>query len=44
LLIETSDRQAELTKAAMAGVGLTTSVASDENLDATVIIGRAEPH
>jgi release factor glutamine methyltransferase len=41
LLIETSDRQAELTKAAMAAVGLSTSIATDENMDATVIIGRA---
>lgn len=44
LLIETSDRQAELTKAAMVAAGLSTSVASDENLHATVIIGRAEPY
>jgi release factor glutamine methyltransferase len=41
LLIETSDRQAELTKAAMAAVGLSTRIASDDNLDATVVIGRS---
>jgi release factor glutamine methyltransferase len=41
LLIETSERQAPLTEAAMAAGGLTTSVASDDDLGATVVIGRA---
>jgi release factor glutamine methyltransferase len=40
LLIETSHRQAALTAAAMAVAGLEASTASDDNLDATVVIGR----
>jgi release factor glutamine methyltransferase len=40
LLIETSDRQAALTSAAMAAAGLTTSIATNDVLDATVVIGR----
>jgi len=40
LLIETSDRQAPLTSAAMAAAGLTTSIATNDMLDATVVIGR----
>lgn len=39
LLIETSERQAALTEAAMATAGLKTSIASDDDLDATVVIG-----
>jgi len=39
LLIETSERQAALTEAAMATVGLKTSIATDDDLDATVVIG-----
>jgi release factor glutamine methyltransferase len=41
LLIETSGRQAPLTAAAVAAAGLTPEVASDEELDATVVIGTA---
>jgi release factor glutamine methyltransferase len=41
LLIETSERQASLTSAAMAGAGLTTSTVRDDELDTTVVIGRA---
>jgi release factor glutamine methyltransferase len=41
LLIETSERQAPLTEAAMAAAGLATTVASDDDLDATVVAGRA---
>jgi len=41
LLIETSERQAPLTAAAMAAAGLTTSTAIDDDLDATVVIGHA---
>jgi release factor glutamine methyltransferase len=41
LLIETSDRQAPLTRAAMVGASLATTIASDDDLDATVVIGRA---
>jgi release factor glutamine methyltransferase len=41
LLIETSERQASLTSAAMAGAGLTTSTVRDDDLDTTVVIGRA---
>ena len=41
LLIETSERQAPLTEAAMAGAGLTTTVVSDDDLDTTVVIGQA---
>jgi release factor glutamine methyltransferase len=40
LLIETSDRQATLTGAAMAAAGLATSIASNDMLDATVVIGQ----
>jgi release factor glutamine methyltransferase len=40
LLIETSDRQAALTSAAMAAAGLTTSIVTNDILDATVVIGR----
>ena len=39
LLIETSDRQATLTGAAMEAAGLSTSVASSDILHATVVIG-----
>ena len=41
LLFETSERQAPLTEAAMTAAGLTTSVVSDDDLDTTVVIGRA---
>jgi release factor glutamine methyltransferase len=40
LLIETSDRQAALTRAAMEAAGLSTSIAGNDMLDATVVIGR----
>jgi release factor glutamine methyltransferase len=40
LLIETSDRQAALTAAAMAAAGLAVTITSDDDLDATVAIGR----
>jgi release factor glutamine methyltransferase len=40
LLIETSGRQAPHTAAAVAAAGLTARVAHDEELDATVVIGR----
>jgi release factor glutamine methyltransferase len=40
LLIETSERQAPLTEAAMAAAGLTTSVASDDDLKTTIVRGR----
>jgi release factor glutamine methyltransferase len=40
LLIETSERQAALTAAAMAAARLKTTIASDDELDATVVIGR----
>jgi release factor glutamine methyltransferase len=40
LLIETSERQAPLTAAAMAAAGLETAVASDDDLDTTVVTGR----
>jgi release factor glutamine methyltransferase len=40
LLIETSDRQAALTAAAMAEAGMSARIVSDDNLDATVVIGR----
>jgi release factor glutamine methyltransferase len=40
LLIETSDRQVALTSDAMAAAGLAIDIASDDNLDATVVIGR----
>jgi len=40
LLIETSERQAALTEAAMARAGLTTTVVTDGDLDTTVVIGR----
>jgi release factor glutamine methyltransferase len=39
LLIETSDRQAPLTAAAMTAGGLTAAVVSDHDLGATVVIG-----
>ena len=39
LLIETSERQAALTEAAMARAGLTTTVVTDGDLDTTVVIG-----
>ena len=41
LLIETSERQAPLTRAAMVAAGLATTIVSDDDLDATVVIGRA---
>ena len=41
LLIETSERQAPLTEAAMADAGLATSVISDDELETTVVAGRA---
>ena len=41
LLIETSERQAPLTEAAMAEAGLTTSVVTDDDIETTVVIGRA---
>ena len=40
LMIETSDRQAPLTEAAMTEAGLTTSVVSDDDLETAVVIGR----
>jgi release factor glutamine methyltransferase len=40
LLIETSERQAPLTRAAMVAAGLAATIASDDELDATVVIGR----
>jgi release factor glutamine methyltransferase len=39
LLIETSERQAPLTAAAMAAGGLSAAVVSDDDRDATVVIG-----
>ncbi len=39
LLIETSERQASLTAAAVTGAGLTATVVSDEDWAATVVIG-----
>ena len=39
LLIETSERQADLTAAAMTAAGLTATVVSDDELDATVVVG-----
>jgi release factor glutamine methyltransferase len=39
LLIETSEHQAALTEAAIASAGLKTSIATDDDLDATVVIG-----
>lgn len=41
LLIETSERQASLTAAAITSAGLTATVFSDREMDATVVIGRA---
>jgi release factor glutamine methyltransferase len=41
LLIETSERQTPLTVAAMAEAGLTVGVVRDDDLDTTVVIGRA---
>jgi release factor glutamine methyltransferase len=43
LLIETSQRQAPLTEAAMAEAGLMTSVISDDEVETTVVTGRACP-
>lgn len=40
LLIETSERQAPLTAGAMTAGGLTASAVTDDDLDATVVIGR----
>ena len=40
LLIETTERQAPLAEAAFAASGLTARLASSEDLDATVVIGR----
>jgi release factor glutamine methyltransferase len=40
LLIETSDRQAELTADAMTAAGFVVEIASDDDLDATVVSGR----
>lgn len=39
LLIETSDRQAPLTDAAMAASGLSTRITNDDELEATVVVG-----
>lgn len=39
LLIETSERQAHQTAAAMTAAGLTTAVATDDELDSTVVVG-----
>ncbi len=39
LLIETSDRQAPLTAAAMTAAGLTAVISADDELDATAVIG-----
>jgi release factor glutamine methyltransferase len=39
LLIETSDRQAQQTAAAIAAAGLRAAVCADEEMDATVVIG-----
>jgi len=39
LLIETSERQARQTLAAMTAAGLTAAVSADEEMDATVVIG-----
>ncbi len=41
LLIETSERQAPLTVAAITSAGLTTTVICDDELDATVVTGTA---
>ena len=41
LLVETSAAQARLTAAAMSAVGLATEALRDEDLDATVVLGRA---
>ncbi len=40
LLVETSERQASPAEAAFAASGLTTRVASSDDLDATVVIGQ----
>jgi release factor glutamine methyltransferase len=40
LLIETSERQAPLTEAAMTSAGLTTTVVTDHEIDATIVTGR----
>ena len=41
LLIETSERQAPLTEAAMTSAGLTTTVVTDHEIDATIVVGEA---
>ncbi len=43
LLIETSQRQAPLTAAAIASAGLRTQIVSDEDLSATVVLGSRPP-
>jgi release factor glutamine methyltransferase len=43
LLIETSERQAPLARAAFAASGLTPQVAASDDLDATVVIGTLTP-
>jgi release factor glutamine methyltransferase len=43
LLIETSERQAELTAAAMTSAGLVPRLVQDADLDATVVVGTAPP-
>jgi release factor glutamine methyltransferase len=43
LLIETSDRQAALTSAAVAAAGLIPAVVESDELAATVVIGTATP-
>ena len=43
LLIETSERQAPLTEAAMTSAGLTTFVVTDHEIDATIVSGRLNP-
>jgi release factor glutamine methyltransferase len=43
LLIETSDRQAELTAAAVTANGLIATIATDEDAEATVVIGSRFP-
>jgi release factor glutamine methyltransferase len=44
LLIETSERQAPSAQAAFTASGLTTQVASSEDLHATVVTGRLLAH
>jgi release factor glutamine methyltransferase len=43
LLIETSERQAPLTEAAITSAGLTATVVSDHEMDATIVTGLASP-